>query len=113
MDEFKELVSKCGIVMEDDDGEPKLKLYRYINGVLKGDGLCCYLRVESEQLAMQILDGDEFRGHKIKVERARFEMKGEYNPDLKKKKKKGKKKKGKKEESEPPGKISRLVGETV
>ena len=91
MEEFKELVSKCGIVMEDDDGrnvlmcvwcvvfvylglaiclgEPKLKLYRDINGVLKGDGLCCYLKVESVELALQILDGDDFRGHRIKVER--------------------------------------------
>ena len=74
MDEFKELVSKCGIVMEDNDGEPKLKLYCDINGVLKGDGLCCYLKVESVQLALQILDGDEFRGHKIKVERVGYKV---------------------------------------
>ena len=55
-------------------GEPKLKLYRDINGVLKGDGLCCYLKVESVQLALQILDGDEFRGHKIKVERVGYKV---------------------------------------
>ena len=50
-------------------GEPKLKLYRDINGVLKGDGLCCYLKVESVQLALQILDGSDFRGHRVNVER--------------------------------------------
>ena len=26
-------------------GEPKVKLYRDVNGEIKGDGLCCYLKV--------------------------------------------------------------------
>ena len=25
-------------------GEPKVKLYQDVNGELKGDGLCCYLK---------------------------------------------------------------------
>lgn len=49
-------------------GEPKLKLYRDINGQLKGDGLCCYLKKESVLIALQILDDSDFRGHRVKVE---------------------------------------------
>lgn len=45
------------------------------------------------ELALNILDGYDFRGHKIKVQRAKFEMRGEYNPALKPKKKKGDKEK--------------------
>lgn len=41
-------------------------------------------------LALSVLDGYEFRGHNIVVQRAKFEMKGEYNPALKPKKKKRK-----------------------
>ncbi|BET01243.1 RRM [Nesidiocoris tenuis] len=47
--------------------------------------------VESVQLALNLLDGYDFKGKKIKVERAKFTMKGsEYNPSLKPKKKKKK-----------------------
>lgn len=50
-------------------------------------------KVESVELALNILDGYDVRGHKIKVQRAKFEMRGEYNPALKPKKKKGDKEK--------------------
>ena len=45
--------------------------------------------MESVDLALQILDGYCVgpRNQKIKVERAKFEMKGEYNAALKPKKK--------------------------
>ena len=35
---------------------------------------------------MNILDGYEFKGHKISVERAKFELKGNYDPTKKKRK---------------------------
>ena len=45
-DEFVELMSKCGIVMRDPiTEEHKVKLYKDKEGNLKGDGLCCYLKV--------------------------------------------------------------------
>lgn len=45
-DEFAELMSKCGIVMRDPITEEyKVKLYKDREGNLKGDGLCCYLKV--------------------------------------------------------------------
>lgn len=49
-------------------------------------------------LAINLLDGYELRGHTIKVQRARFEMRGEYNPALKPKKKKKEKEKMKKQQ---------------
>lgn len=47
-------------------------------------------------LALNLLDGYDVRGHKIKVQRAKFQMRGEYNPALKPKKKKKEKEKLKK-----------------
>lgn len=45
-EEFAELMSKCGIVMRDPMTEDyKVKLYKDKDGNLKGDGLCCYLKV--------------------------------------------------------------------
>lgn len=45
-EEFAELMSKCGIVMRDPMTEEyKVKLYKDKEGNLKGDGLCCYLKV--------------------------------------------------------------------
>jgi HIV Tat-specific factor 1 len=84
-EEFEQLMSKYGIVMEDDDGEPKLKLYRDASGEVKGDGRCCYLKIESVGLALQLLDGMQLRGSTIRAEKAKFSLKGSYNPALKKK----------------------------
>ena len=69
-------------------GKPKVKLYRDVDGDLKGDALCCYLKVkqhslfffvvliaytvmqvESLPLALSILDGSTLRNHTISVEK--------------------------------------------
>ena len=50
-------------------GHPKIKLYYDVNGQPKGDGLCCYLKVESVQLAIDLLDESEVRGSKLSVEK--------------------------------------------
>lgn len=55
-----------------------------------------FLQVESVDLAINLLDGSDLRGKTLKVQRARFEMRGEYNPALKPKKKKKEKEKMKK-----------------
>ena len=44
------------------------------------------LQIESVDLALKLLDGYGLRGHKIRVERAKFQMKGSYDPKLKPKK---------------------------
>lgn len=86
-EEFKELMNKCGLVMYDPrTRKPKLKLYRDENGEPKGDGRCCYIKIESVELALKILDGYDVRGHKIKVEKANFHMKGDFDPSKTKKK---------------------------
>lgn len=96
-EEFIELMSKCGMIFRDPGSNKlKVKLYAEADGQLKGDGLCHYIRVESVDLALKLLDGSDVRGKKIKVQRAKFEMRGEYNPTLKPKKKKKDKEKLKK-----------------
>ena len=42
---------------------------------MKGDGLCCFLQIESVELAIQILDGAEEQGSILSVSRAKFEQK--------------------------------------
>ncbi len=32
------------------------------------------------KLCLQLLDGSEYKGHTIKVEKAKFELKGKYDP---------------------------------
>ncbi|XP_017048530.1 HIV Tat-specific factor 1 [Drosophila ficusphila] len=89
MDEFADLMGKCGMVMRDPQTQKfKLKLYAEKDGQIKGDGLCDYIKVESVNLALKILDEYVLRGHKIRVQRAQFQMRGEYNPALKPKRKK-------------------------
>lgn len=96
-EEFTELMSKCGMIFRDPGSNKlKIKLYAEADGQLKGDGLCHYIRVESVDLALKLLDGSDVRGKKIKVQQAKFQMRGEYNPTLKPKKKKKDKEKLKK-----------------
>ncbi|XP_031628192.1 HIV Tat-specific factor 1 [Contarinia nasturtii] len=96
-DEFAEVMSKCGMIFRDPKTKKlKIKLYAEPSGQLKGDGLVHYIRVESVKLAIDMLDGYEVRGRKIKVQRAQFQMRGEYNPALKPKRKKQDKEKVKK-----------------
>ncbi|XP_075163887.1 RRM1_TatSF1_like and RRM2_TatSF1_like domain-containing protein barc isoform X2 [Haematobia irritans] len=89
LDEFAEVMGKCGMIMRDPQTQKfKLKLYAEADGQLKGDGLCDYIKVESVNLALKILDEYILRGHKIRVQPAKFQMRGEYNPALKPKRKK-------------------------
>ena len=62
---------------------PRLDLFRLLtfpllsytneDGSLKGDGRCCYLKPESVDLAITLLDQSEIvPGHKVTVKRADF-----------------------------------------
>ena len=45
-EEFEATMKKCGLLMFDPRvRKPKLKLYKDAEGHLKGDGLCCYIKV--------------------------------------------------------------------
>jgi len=48
--------------------------------------LVCVVQSESIDLALQILDGAEIRGHIISIEHAKFELKGQYDPSKKRRK---------------------------
>ncbi|KAJ1360252.1 hypothetical protein KIN20_019178 [Parelaphostrongylus tenuis] len=86
-EEFKDFMSKCGVIQPDArTNKPKLKLYVDEEGQLKGDGRCCYIKKESVDLALSILDGYNLRGKEVRVEKARFELKGEFDPSKKRKK---------------------------
>ncbi len=52
-------MSKCGMLDVDvrAKSRPKVKIYRDEEGRPKGDALATYVKVESVQLALQILDG--------------------------------------------------------
>ncbi|CAL1272025.1 unnamed protein product [Larinioides sclopetarius] len=90
--EFADLMGKCGLVMKDPATmKYRVKLYRE-NGRLKGDGLCCYIKIESVSLALNILDGYVYKGKTMHVERAKFQLKGQYDPSKKPKKLKPKEK---------------------
>lgn len=52
-----------------------------------------YIKRESVDLALKLLDEDEIRGYKLHVEVAKFQLKGEYDASKKKRKCKDYKKK--------------------
>lgn len=86
--EFEEIMAKCGMVEHDvRNKKAKLKIYKDEKGIPKGDGLCTYIKHESVELALQIIDGSEYKGKTLSVEPAKFQMKGNaYDPTLKPKK---------------------------
>ncbi|XP_076233245.1 RRM1_TatSF1_like and RRM2_TatSF1_like domain-containing protein barc [Calliopsis andreniformis] len=89
LDELTELFNKCGLIARDEKGKDKIKLYKDSNGQPKGDALCIYIKVESVDLALKILDKSQLRGKTLSVQRAKFQMKGDaYDPALKPKRKK-------------------------
>jgi len=90
-EEFANYFSKVGIIRKDGEtGALKMKLYRDAEGRYKGDGLVCYLVKESVDMAINLLDGADFRpGCPLHVSVAQFVNK----PDLPKKKSKKRNKK--------------------
>jgi HIV Tat-specific factor 1 len=61
VDEIAERFGKCGVIMEDDAGEPKIKMYADDNGNFVGDALVVYFMEGSVRLCINILDEAEFR----------------------------------------------------
>ena len=60
-DELVARFSKCGVIEEDDDGEPKVKLYARDDGTFSGEALVVYFKEESVALAVAMLDDAELR----------------------------------------------------
>ncbi|KAF8993669.1 hypothetical protein BDQ17DRAFT_1367950 [Cyathus striatus] len=61
VDEIVERFSKCGVIEEGDDGEPKIKMYAKDDGSFSGEALVVYFKEESVMLAENILDEAELR----------------------------------------------------
>lgn len=83
VEEVQRIFAGCGVIGEDDDGNPRIKLYTGEDGKLKGDALIIYFRPESVQLAVQMLDDTDFRlgeaspAGKLTVKAADFSYKKE------------------------------------
>ena len=61
-DEIRDVFSKCGVIAEEiDSGRPRVKMYTDDDGNFKGEALVVYLRPESVNLAIQMLDETDFR----------------------------------------------------
>ncbi|CAL1707081.1 unnamed protein product [Somion occarium] len=80
-DELVERFSKCGLIEEDDQGEPKVKMYAREDGTFSGEALVVYFKEESVMLALNILDDAELRlgdpSTKMSVQKAAFGHKHE------------------------------------
>ncbi|CUA66762.1 Splicing factor U2AF-associated protein 2 [Rhizoctonia solani] len=75
-DEIAARFGRFGLIMEDDEGNPKVKLYHSEDGAFNGDALVVYYKEESVDLAVTLLDDAELRlgdgGSRMKVQRAEY-----------------------------------------
>ncbi|KAF9166084.1 hypothetical protein DFQ26_008754 [Actinomortierella ambigua] len=94
LEEMVDMFKKGGVFMDDDDGQPRIKLYTNDQGQKNGEALVTYLRPESVPLAIDLLDDTEFRpgqkATKMRVQQAVFKEKertqgGRISEDRKKK----------------------------
>lgn len=53
------MFSKAGLILEDGNGDPRIKLYHDDEGRFKGDALIVYLQAESVELAVRLFDDTE------------------------------------------------------
>ena len=60
-DEIADRFSKFGVIMEDDEGSPKIKMYAREDGIFNGEALVVYFKEESVPLAVAMLDEAELR----------------------------------------------------
>lgn len=79
VEEIVERFGKFGVIEEDDEGEPKVKLYATDDGSFSGEALVVFFKEESVSLAINLLDDAELRVGEpstvIKVQRAEFKHK--------------------------------------
>ncbi len=72
-EELASFARTVGLLQLGDDGLPRVKLYTYDDGSLKGDGLVYFLQVESVDLAISLLDESQYReGYTVHVSEANF-----------------------------------------
>jgi len=78
-DEIVERFAKFGVIEEDDEGDPKVKLYARDDGSFSGEALVVYFKEESVTLAVNLLDDAELRigdpSTVMRVQKAEFQHK--------------------------------------
>jgi len=57
--QLKQVFSKAGLILEDAEGDPRIKLYYDDHQNFKGDALIVYLQAESVELAVRLFDDTE------------------------------------------------------
>ncbi|CCD23894.1 U2 snRNP complex subunit CUS2 NDAI_0C02340 [Naumovozyma dairenensis CBS 421] len=71
-DELIREFTHYGIIRKTSEGEIRCKLYKDSDGKVKGDALIVYARIESVQLAIDMMDKTILRGSIINVQTAQF-----------------------------------------
>ena len=76
VEEILERFGKCGVIEEDDQGEPKIKMYAREDGTFIGDALVVFFKEDSVTLAENLMDEAELRlgdpSTRMKVQKAEF-----------------------------------------
>ncbi|KAK3807943.1 MAG: hypothetical protein J3R72DRAFT_99007 [Linnemannia gamsii] len=79
LEEVMDVFKKGGVFMEDENEQPRIKLYTNSQGQRNGEALVTYLRHESVALAVDLLDDTEYRPGvekgRIRVQQAQFKEK--------------------------------------
>lgn len=82
INELAERFGKCGVIEEDDEGGPKIKMYAREDGSFSGDALVVFFKEDSVTLAMNLMDEAELRlgeaTTRMKVQKAEFGHKHQH-----------------------------------
>jgi HIV Tat-specific factor 1 len=76
LDEVQARFARCGVIEEDDSGEPKIKMYAREDGRFSGEALVVFFKADSVSLAVNLLDDAELRlgdaNTRMRVQKAEF-----------------------------------------
>ena len=75
-EELLQRFGKCGVIEEDDEGEPKIKMYAREDGSFSGEALVVFFKEDSVTLAVNLMDEAELRlgdaSTRMRVQQAEF-----------------------------------------
>lgn len=76
LEELLQRFGKCGVIEEDDEGEPKVKMYAREDGSFSGEALVVFFKEDSVTLALNLMDEAELRlgdaSTRMRVQKAEF-----------------------------------------